>query len=251
MTTVMAFAVALLGALQETPAEPVSVRLVSSPKKGPGDLRFEGKALFPDGIVLKGTLFRLEERFTEGRLSLEPMELGNDVATVEGKRISLTLAVKDTGLYRLVVELREDLQEPDLLASIKKSPVGKWSFVQAIWGDDFVNLPGPKLREFEQQTDLAVGLTRRFVAATASEKMWKELYPNLDKELAGYLKKLDQTCLEKFYPASVVELRGTMRNLKGNAEAVLFADDGTCKGSIDYRTQKPTKTIHSQDFWVR
>ena len=80
------------------------------------------------------------------------------VATVEGKRISLTLAVKDSGLYRLVVELREDLQEPDLLASIKKSPVGKWSFDQATWGDDFVNLPGPKLREFEQQTDLAISL---------------------------------------------------------------------------------------------
>src|SRR5438093_1232581 len=146
MTTVMAFAVALLGALQETPAEPLAVRLVSSPKKGPGDLR------------------------------------------------------------------------------------------------------GPKLREFEQRTDLAISLTRRFVAATASEKVWKELYPNLDKELAGYLKKLDQTCLEKFYAASVVELRATMRNLKGNAEAVLFADDGTCKGSIDYRTKKPTKTIHSEDF---
>jgi hypothetical protein len=39
-----------------------------------------------------------------------------------------------------------------------------------------------------------------------------------------------------------------MRNVKGNADAMEFAEDGTCKGSIDYRTKKPTKTIHSEDF---
>ena len=27
-----------------------------------------------------------------------------------------------------------------------------------------------------------------------------------------------------------------------------FGEDGTSKGSIDYRTKKPTKTIHSEDF---
>ena len=83
---------------------------------------------------------------------------------------------------------------------------------------------------------------------TASNKVWKDHYPVLDKEMTAYLKKLEQSGLEKSCPAAFTELRGTMRNVKGNAEAVEFGEDGACKGSIDYRTKKPTKTIHSEDF---
>jgi hypothetical protein len=249
MSTLIALA-ALLVASQtsQPPAEAVTLRLLSFPKRGAGELKYEGKAVFPDGIALKGTLFRSEERLADGRLGPELAEIASDVATVEGRRIAFTLPVKEPGVYQLVVELREDLQEPDLVPSITKSLPGKWTFCQAVWGDEFAGPLGSKLREFDQQAEGAIALIRRFASATSSSQIWKDHYPTLDKELAGYLKKLDQSGLEKPYAAAVLELRCTMRNLKGNAEAMVFGEDGTCKGSIDYRTQKPTKTIHSEDF---
>jgi hypothetical protein len=228
--------------------EPVTIRLTAYPKKGAGELRYEGKALFPDGIALRGTLYKLEERLKEGILAVEPTEISNDTQGVEGKRVGYTFTVRDPGLYRLVVEYREDLQEPDLLAAFKKSTPGKWTFDHAVWGDDFVLPLGGKLRDFDQHVETALSLVRRFARATASNVTWKDQYPGLDKELTGVLKKFDQSGLDRAYPAAALELRSTLRNLKGNAEAILFDDEGKCRGSIDYRTKKPTKTIHSEDF---
>jgi hypothetical protein len=230
------------------PQEPVTIKLTAAPKRGGGELKFEAKAQFPDGIVLKATLYRSEERLVEGQLVAELTELGNDTVTVEGRRATFSQEIKDSGLYRLVVELKESLQDPDLLASLKKSVAGKWTVDQAVWGDDFVGTLGSKLHDLDQQAALAVDLIRKFSGATASSKVWKEHYPILDKEALTFLKKLEQSGLEKAYPAAFNELRGTMRNVKGNAEAIEFAEDGTCRGSIDYRTKKATKTIHSEDF---
>ena len=248
MSIVTALATILIAAAQSPEAEPVAIRLAAFPKRGAGELRYDGKALFPDGIALKGTLHRLEERLKDGMLAAEPTELSRDVPVVEGKRVAFTFTVKDPGVYRLVVEYREDLQEPDLLASFKKSAPGKWSFDHAVWGDEFVVPLGPKLRDFDQHVEAALSLIRRFSAATESSNTWKDQHPGLDKELTGALKKLDQANFDRFYPAAALELRSTLRNLKGNAEAILFDAEGKCKGSIDYRTQKPTKTIHSEDF---
>jgi hypothetical protein len=250
MKMIAAIAALLFAAPQEPAAGPgpVTIRLASAPKRGGGELRFEAKALFPDGIVLKAGLFRSEERLVDGRLVAELTEVGGDATTVEGKRAAFAQEVKDSGLYRLVVELKESLQDPDLLASLKKSIAGKWEREEAVWGDDFVGTLGPKLRDFDQQVDVAADLVRKFAGATASDKIWKDHYPLLDKDALGFLKKLEQSGLEKLYPAAFNELRLTMRNVKGNAEAVEFGDDGAFKGSIDYRTKKPTKTIHSLDF---
>jgi hypothetical protein len=247
MSSVLMVVLALVASQSPSP-DPVALRLVSAPKKGPGELKFEGKAVFPDGTVLKGTLYLVEERLVERALSPELAEIEGQVATVEGRRVAFTLAVKNPGLYRLVVELREDLQEPDLARSITSSLPGKWSFDHAVWGDDYAVRLGSKLGDFDLQVETSVALIRRFLQASASGQAWKEHYPLLDKDLGAFLKKFDQTALEGVFPASVLELRCTMRNLKGNAEAMVFAEDGSCKGSIDYRTQKPTKTIHSQDF---
>ena len=247
MSTLLAIAVLVLA--QDPPAELVTIRLTAAPKRGAGEARFDGKVLFPDGVALKCTLFRVEERLKDGVLAPEATEeIGSDVPSVEGRRIALAFPVKEGGSYRLVVEYRENLQEPDVLASVKKSAPGKWTFDPFVWSDEFVAGLGPRLRDFDHQADAAVALIRRFDAATASSKTWTEQYPGLDKELAGYLRKFDQAALERFYPAAALELRATMRNMKGNAEAILFGDDGKCRGSIDYRTQKATKTIHSEDF---
>lgn len=247
MSTVLIAALALVASQAPSP-EPVTLRVVSAPKRGAGDLKFEGKAVFADGILLKGTLFRTEERLLEGGLAQEPMEIASEAATVEGRRVAFTFPVKGPGLYRLVVELREDLQEPDLVKTITSTLPGKWTFDYSGWGDDFTATMDAKLRDFDLQVETSVALVRRFAQASASGQVWKENYPSLDKELGAFLKKFDQTVLERVFPAAVLELRCTMRNLKGNAEAMVFAEDGSCKGSIDYRTQKPTKTIHSQDF---
>src|SRR6185503_1990831 len=112
MSTLLIAALALVASQAPSP-EPVTLRLVSAPKRGAGELKIEGKAVFADGIVLKGTLYRTEERFVEGGIAPEPTEIGGESATVEGRRVAFTFPVKDPGLYRLVVELREDLQEPD------------------------------------------------------------------------------------------------------------------------------------------
>jgi hypothetical protein len=250
MTTVMALALAIFAAPQEPAAaqEPVTLRFASAPKRGAGELRFEANAKFPDGIVLKWTLFRLEERLVDGHLVSEATELASDAASVEGKRAVFVQEVRDWGLYRLVVELKESLQDSEVFATVKNRGAGKWTIEQAVWGDDFVGTLGSRLRDFDQQADLAIELIRKFAAATQSLKVWKEHYPILDKESLTYLKKLDQSGLEKVYPAAVNELRLTMRNVKGNAEAVEFTEDGACRGSIDYRTKKATKTIHSEDF---
>ena len=250
MISIAALATLLLAAAQDPAAspEPVTIRLGSAPKRGGGELRFEVKALFPDGIILKGTLYRSEERLVDGRLVAELTEIGGDAATVEGRRVSFVQEVKDNGLYRLVVEFKESLQDPDLLASLKKPPSGKWEHEEAVWGDDFVGALGPKLRDFDQQVDIAAELVRKFAGATVSDKVWKDHHPLLDKEASSFLKKLDQSGLEKLFPACFNELRSTMRNAKGNADVVEFGQDGAFKGSIDYQTKRPTKTIHSADF---
>jgi hypothetical protein len=247
MSRLIAIAILLLA--QDPPEELVTVRLVSVPKRGAGDARFDGKALFPDGVALQVRLFRVEERLTNGVLAPEVLdEINNDVPTVEGRRIAFAFPVKDPGSYRLSVEYRENLQEPDVLTAVKKSAPGKWTFDPFVWNDEFVGGLSPRLRDFDHQAEAAISLIRRFDAATASNQTWKDQYPGLDKELTGYLKKFDQAALDRIFPAAALELRGTMRNLKGNAEAILFGDDGKCRGSIDYRTQKATKTIHSEDF---
>jgi hypothetical protein len=247
MSIVLIAALALAASQAPSP-EPVTLKLVSAPKRGAGDLKIEGKAVFADGIVLKGMLYRGQERLAEGGLAQETLEIASEAATVEGRRVAFTFPVKDPGLYRLVVELREDLQEPDLVKTITNTLPGKWTFEYPVWSDDFTVQMGGKLRDFDLQVEMCVSLIRRFQQASASGPVWKETYPSLDKELAAFLKKFDQTVLERLFPAAVLELRCTMRNLKGNAEAMVFAEDGSCKGSIDYRTQKPTKTIHSEDF---
>src|SRR5262245_33948083 len=247
MSIVLIAALALAASQAPSP-EPVTLRVVSAPKRGSGELKFEGKAVFADGIVLKGTLYRAEERLVEGALAPEPTEIASEAATVEGRRVAFTIPVKDPGLYRLVVELREDLQEPDLVRTITTTLPGKWTFDHAVWSDEFTVPMSSKLREFDVQVEASAALTRRFMQAASSQQVWKENYPTLDKELGAFLKKFDQTVLERIFPAAVLELRSTMKNLKGNAEAMLFGEDGSCKGSIDYRTQKPTKTIHSRDF---
>jgi len=246
MRALAAIAVLLLA---QDPPELVTLRLVSIPKRGAGEARFDGKAQFPDGVALQVRIFRVEERLNAGVLAPEVMdEVANDVPSVESRRIAFAFPIKDPGCYRLTVEYRENLQEPDVLASVKKSAPGKWAFEPFAWNDEFVAGLAPRLRDFDHQAETAISLIRRFDGATASNQTWKDQYPGLDKELAGYLKKFDQAALEKVFPAAALELRGTMRNLKGNAEAILFGDDGKCRGSIDYRTQKATKTIHSEDF---
>ena len=247
MSSVLIAVLALLSPQAASP-EQVTLRLVSAPKRGAGDLKFEGKAIFPDGVALKGTLYRAEERLVEGVLAQEFTEIANEVQPVEGRRIAFAMPVKDPGLYRLVVELREDLQEPELVKAITKSLPGKWTLDHAVWGDELPLAAGTKLRDFDGHVETSIDLIRRFRQASASIQAWKEHYPLLDKELASFLKKFDQTTLDRHYPAAVLELRCTMRNLKGNAEAMVFAEDGSPKGSIDYRTKKPTKTIHSEDF---
>lgn len=247
MSNLIAMVLAL--AVPQAPSgEPVTIRLVSAPKKGSGELRFDGKAIFPDGVALKGTLFRLDERLGEGGLAPEATEVATEVVAVEGRRIAYAFPVKDPGLYRLVIELREELQEPELVRAITNTLPGKWTSDHAVWGDDLAASLGAKLHDFDGQVDLCLALIRRFIQAGASAAVWKEHYPLLDKELGAFLKKFDPTALERFFPAAVLELRCTMRNLKGNAEAMVFGEDGAPKGSIDYRTQKPTKTIHSEDF---
>lgn len=249
MTLSIALATLLISTAQTPEAtEPVTMRVAAAPRRGAGELRYDGKALFPDGIALKGTLYRLEERLKDGVLVPEPTEISSETPSVESKRVGFTFTIKDPGVYRLLVEYREDLQEPDLLAAYKKSVPGKWSFDHAVWGDEFVVPLGAKLRDFDQHVETALSLIRRFSAATETGQTWKDQYPGLDKELTVALKKFDQAGLDRFYPAASLELRSTLRNLKGNAEAILFDPEGKCRGSIDYRTQKPTKTIHSEDF---
>jgi hypothetical protein len=250
MTMLTAIATLLLAA-QDKPApapEPITIKLSSAPKRGGGELKYEVKTLYPDGIVLRGTLFQLEEHLVEGRPVLEATEIGSDAATVEGKRASFVYEIKGAGLYRTLVEFQESQQDPDLLATLKRPIGGKATCENAVWGDEFVGTLGPKLRDFDQQVGLAVELVRKFAAATTSQKVWKENYQQLDKEAVSYLKKLDQSGLDKVYPAAFNELRLSMRNAKGNAEAMEFGEDGACRGSINYQTKKPTKTIHSEDF---
>jgi len=114
MNTLASIAVLVLA--QAAPAEPVTVRLASFPKRGAGEMRYEGKALFPDGVVLKGTLYRLEERLKDDVLAPEATEIQSDAPVVEGTRAAFVFTVKDPGVYRLVVEYREDLQEPEVAA---------------------------------------------------------------------------------------------------------------------------------------
>jgi hypothetical protein len=128
-------------------------------------------------------------------------------------------------MYRLVVELREDLQEPDLVKTITSTLPGKWTFDHSGWGDDFTATMDAKLRDFDLQVETSVALIRRFAQASASGQVWKETYPGLDKELGAFLKKFDQTVLERVFPAAVLELRCTMRNL-GNAR-MMFAEDAS------------------------
>src|SRR3954469_12759973 len=99
MSTLIALAALLVVAQTPPPsAEAVALRLVSFPKKGGGELKYEGKAVFPDGIALKGTLFRSEERLRDGCLAPELTEVASDVATVESRRIAFALPVNEPGV---------------------------------------------------------------------------------------------------------------------------------------------------------
>ena len=255
MTTKVALLAVLstVTGVQASPLSPqedsaVSLRLKSPPTKEQPLLRFEGKTTLPNDAVLKGSLYRLEERAAGGRLSAEPAEAGRAVAQVAEKKVSFQFPADRPGLYRLTVELSEDRQDPALLPALRKLPVTKWTFEAEGWGDAWIAQLGGRLADIDRFGQEAITLIEEFGQAAVSKDVWTDRRPKLEKEAEKFLKKIEEAQAAQVYTASFKESRDTVRNMKGNAALFQFGDDGKCRGPFNYMTKKPAQTIHQEDF---
>lgn len=226
----------------------LTLRVKGAPTKDQPLVRFEGKTTLPNDAVLKGTLYRLDERAASGRLAPEPVEAGRAVAQVAERKLAFQFPAERPGFYRLTVEISDDRQDPAHLAALRKLPVTRWTFEGAAWGDGWAGQLGTRLAEVDHFAHEALALIDEFAQAAVSKEIWTDRRPKLEKEADRILKKFEEGQVPQSYPAAFKELRDTVRNLRGSAGLFQFGDDGKCRGPFNYMTKKPAQTLHQEDF---
>jgi hypothetical protein len=226
----------------------ITLRCVSAVTKGGSPLKLEGTAPLPDRTVLRLSLYRVEERGAEGRLVPEMSEIGVVLMGVKFKRIRFDRWVGKPGIYRAVVEVVDEDQNPAIAETTRKLVVRKYTFDFAVWGDDLALRLGPGLVEVDELAEQALGIVGRFAATAVSTESLTEATPELEREVGDLLREIDRCEARPLYPAAIQEIKASLRFLNGNASALTVTEDGKLLLRLGELTRGAVKAERLIDF---
>lgn len=190
------------------------LRCVSIPTKKHSGLRLEGTAPLPDAVVLRISLYRIEERAVSGRLASTPNFLRSAYATVSRGRFSLHAEVEGPGEYLAKVDFLGEGQSPEHRNLLSGDVPRQWSFALAAWDDGLALELVPRLMEFDRLAGEARAMIQKFAEARGPDGSWKDRSPALQKEAAGLSRKLEEGPARRLYPAAIREIQSAVWSLR-------------------------------------
>lgn len=252
MTRLLAVALLLPAALaaQDGKVEMILAAKVPNPKAKRPLLQFDGAVPLPDMAVLFVSVGRSNEAWAGGRLEPVQAGAGGLMAQVKARKFTLANPIDGPGLFAVRVDLREELQNPTILESLKKNPVQprSWSFMFSAWNEDLLPALVSNLQELDSLSNDALEMVKKFELACAKEEVWKAQAKDITTENAKLLKRCEQSALKALYPAALSQIHYTVRNLQGNSPYFSF-EGGKFAGATSYHADnQKLKTFREEDF---
>ena len=240
----------LTGAQQENKVEMALAAKVPNPKAKLPLLKCDGSVPLPDMSVLFVTVARSYEVWAGGRLEPAQAGSGGRMARVKDRKFSLDNPIDGPGLFDVRVDFREEMQNPQVMEYLKKTPVQPrmWTFKFSAWNEDLVQALAPHLQEFVSLAQEAVEMVKKFEQACAKEEVWKQSSKDITNENSKLLKRCEQSGLKALFPAALTQIHYTVRNLQGNSPYFSF-EAGKFAGATSYHADnQKLKTFREEDF---
>ena len=223
---------------------------VPNPKAKRPLLRFEGGIPVPDMTVLFVSVSRSQESWGNDRLEPSFTTASGSMAQVIDRKFTLESPIDGSGLFSVRVDLRDELQNPQIVDSLKKTPVDPktWMFAFSAWSDDLPTNLASALQELDLLAQDAGAMVRKYETACKTEQTWQVAAKELTAENAKLLKRCESTGLRAYYPAALNQIHYTVRNLQGNSPYFSFVD-GKFSGATSYHADnQKVKTFRNEDF---
>jgi hypothetical protein len=175
---------------------------------------FVGKSTLPDGLNFKIRVHRLEEAVTANSLQPAAQLASTGVLELEKGAFDLDWAGTAPGLLRIEVGAPDDLQERDLVKSLKvKEAERRWAFEYPAWDDRLRALLEPQLLEIGDLALEARKILDRCEASVATEEMFRARYKELVADAERLCVRARNFAPKSVYPAALREIEFTVRNL--------------------------------------
>jgi hypothetical protein len=201
---------------------------------------FQGKAPFPDRSLLGVTLRRHREADRQGSLEELFEEAGGGVVEIDGGIFSFEAITLIPGIYSLKIELRHDLQDPDVL---RRFPVGSFPQVREItfhlWGDDLLPRLRSELDEVEAAIERVRSVSRAMERDSSSQARWKRSSDKVQPVYLAFMLKGAQ--FRSLYPGVYGDLGSSVQSLSEAPQHFYWhpdADGGAFGGSFDVGQRK-------------
>ncbi|MBI2931033.1 MAG: hypothetical protein HYY16_05230 [Planctomycetes bacterium] len=212
-------------------------------------VKLEGRTSLPDDACLQITLVRLDERCVGTKLESFPNSSGIAEAPVSQKRFAAEISAEGGGLYKAILELRDEAQLDEIRPKIQaQGDRRRWEFVLHGWNDDLL----ASLPALLTSVDAAVLDMGRLVdeveQACASAEAWKTDSGRVIKEGETLLRRLQAAPWRTLYPATQGELVSIASNLLATTQFMKWSDDGSLQEFHDYHTGGKAKTFKHEDF---
>ena len=243
----------LLISVQAAPAEERAVTLTCkapSFKVRRPPLRFVGTVAWPDGVMLKVTVNRLNEALDDGAVVPRLLHLATGLAEVGGRRFEYGIPADGPGLYRVDVALLGDFQRKEILVEVQAGRIleRQWSFEFPIWDDGLAGSLAPKLRDVAAMAAECRAMLDQFERASETQGQWQTESKSMVRANALLLQKLEKSELHALYPAAMAQLYYTVRNVQGTSSYFAWKD-GRFAGGVSYHANgREMETYRQEKF---
>jgi hypothetical protein len=214
-------------------------------------LQLQGTAsVLPDGTRVKLNLFRLEESYMlGGKLEGVFTPAGGGLADVNDRKFSYEAGITGAGKYMVEVLYLDDIQSQEISDQLKKKlPQKVWQFEFLCWGDELAPELPAKLKELQTLGNEVLDMVKRFESACKSEESWKAEGKAIVKDNAKLLPKVENSTLRNYYPAAMIQMFYTIRNLQGTAQYFHFEKGQFAGGRSYHADNQEIKTYREEAF---
>jgi hypothetical protein len=214
-------------------------------------LQLQGAApVLPDGTRVKINLFRLEESYVlGGKIEGIFAPAGGGLADVNDKKFAYEAGITGAGKYMVEVLYLDDIQSQEISDQLKKKlPQKVWQFEFLCWGDDLAPELPAKLKELQTVGNEVLDMVKRFEAACKSEEVWKAEGKAIVKDNGKLLPKVENSTLRNYYPAAMIQMFYTIRNLQGTAQYFHFEKGQFAGGRSYHADNQEIKTYREEAF---
>lgn len=244
---------AVLPAAAEDPQDDVALSLTCKGPLGTGRrqyLRFNGTGALPDLAVVKLSIHPMTEKWGADRIMSAMLPAQGELSQVKNRKFDLELPFTGPGLYSVKVDLIDEMQNPQLVQTIKgKYAPRTWSFKFHTWGDDLVEKLWPGLQELDLLLAAAREMLRKFEAACKSPEMWQAQAKALTEENQKLLLDLERNpAARAYFPAAYHQVHYTLGNVQTSSQYFEWAN-GKFAGAKDYHANdKKVETFRNEAF---